>query len=99
MKKAFCEPGNAAFCPPLGIACELVLRHGAPPELAVKKNAEDGGDRVYTGRGGVAEARADFAAGALHPGDLKPAVSGRGRSREIAGDHGGSREWPLPHKG
>jgi len=24
MKKAFCEPANAAFCPPLAIAAELV---------------------------------------------------------------------------
>jgi len=71
MKKAFCEPGNVDFCPPLAIAGALVLPYAEEGKLVLKRREEDGGDRTYTD---AAELQADFAAGALHPGDLKPSV-------------------------
>jgi len=71
MKKAFCEPGNTAFCPPLAVARELVLGCGA--SLEVKRREEDGGDRAF-GKADGGQLASEFAAGALHPGDLKPAV-------------------------
>lgn len=71
MKKAFCEPGNVNFCPPLTLASYLVLKHATPPTLTVKRKPDDGGDLRYTQ---PAPLEADVASGALHPGDLKPSV-------------------------
>lgn len=89
MKKAFCEPGNVDFCPPI----ELVVHFGGLTDekeggasggddgggedasnngVTVKRSAENGGDTTYRSR---SELVADFAAGALHPGDLKAAAS------------------------
>lgn len=69
IKKAFCEPENVDFCPPLVWVDDFLLP--LQSEFMVKRKPENGGDKVYTS---ADELRADFAAGALHPGDLKPAL-------------------------
>jgi tyrosyl-tRNA synthetase len=67
MKKAFCEPGNLAFCPPIALASFFALQHG-PGVVAITRTPENGGDVTYQTTAAIA---ADFASGALHPGDLK----------------------------
>lgn len=67
MKKAFCEPGNLAFCPPIALASFFALQHG-PGVVAITRTADNGGDVTYDTADAIA---ADFASGALHPGDLK----------------------------
>ena len=72
IKKAFCEPGNVAHCPPIALATEVVLAYGdgaAPRQLVVPSK---GAEPQSFGSG--AQLQAAFAAGTLHPGDLKPAV-------------------------
>ena len=69
IKKAFCEPGNVEHCPPIALASEVVLAYGEARELVVpSKGAEP---QTF---GSAAQLQAAFAAGTLHPGDLKPAV-------------------------
>ena len=69
VKKSFCEPGNAADCPPLVLAKEVVLAHGNPATLTC-------GDKTYgTACASFAELKDAFASGALHPSELKPAVN------------------------
>jgi len=68
VKKSFCEPGNADFCPPLAWVEVLMTLQGS---VLVPRKAENGGDLHYTD---VEVLHSDFASGALHPGDLKPAV-------------------------
>merc|ERR1712176_1421964 len=68
MKKAFCEPGNVKFCPVLAWTDALLVHH---KELLIKRKPDNGGDKTYTD---VKSVQADYASGALHPGDLKPAV-------------------------
>merc|ERR1712032_506752 len=69
IKKAFCEPENVDFCPPLlWVGSFLLPLQG---EFMVKRKPDNGGDKIYTS---ADDLRADFAAGALHPGDLKPAL-------------------------
>lgn len=63
MKKAFCEPGNVDFCPPIVLANVF-----GPSELVIKRSPENGGDATYKSK---EEIEADFKSGALHPGDLK----------------------------
>ena len=58
-----------AYNPPLMLAARVALRHVGP--LEVRRKPENGGDRDYAA---AAELAADYASGALHPGDLKPAV-------------------------
>jgi len=67
--KAYCMPSKADFCPPLAWASELLPLSGG--QLEVRRSAANGGDRVYRD---FEELRAEFVEGALHPGDLKPAV-------------------------
>jgi tyrosyl-tRNA synthetase len=69
LKKAFCEPLNTAFCPPIDLASVFAMR----PALTVERSPENGGPVHYSSR---AQLEADFASGALHPGDLKASVSG-----------------------
>jgi len=65
IKRAFCEPANVSFCPPLALAVEIVLAHADSHTLVVK-------EATYSDGGAL---EADFASGVLHPGDLKPAVT------------------------
>ena len=67
MKKAFCEPGNLAFCPPIALVSFFALQHGAG-SVAITRTPENGGDITYETAAAIA---ADFSSGALHPGDLK----------------------------
>ena len=70
LKKAFCEPGNVTFCPPIDLADVFVLRRG--DALTCQRKPENGGDKTYAT---ADELRADYASQALHPGDLKAAVT------------------------
>mmetsp|Transcript_2976 Transcript_2976/g.3286 ORF Transcript_2976/g.3286 Transcript_2976/m.3286 type:complete len:783 (+) Transcript_2976:57-2405(+) len=63
MKKAFCEPGNIKFCPPIVLSMAL-----GPPEVVIKRSAENGGDVTCRSQ---LEMETIFENGALHPGDLK----------------------------
>jgi len=69
ISKAFCMPAKTDFCPPIAWASELLSVSGG--QLAVRRAPENGGDRSYSS---IDELSVDFARGALHPGDLKPAV-------------------------
>lgn len=68
LKKAFCEPQNTAFCPPIDLATVFAMR----PAMVVERSADNGGNAEYASR---EQLEADFASGALHPGDLKASVS------------------------
>uniref|UniRef100_A0A7S4MY38 tyrosine--tRNA ligase n=2 Tax=Odontella aurita TaxID=265563 RepID=A0A7S4MY38_9STRA len=70
MKKAFCEPGNVEFCPPVAMAAAFGLEGGS--EIEIKRSEENGGDVSYKSREDIER---DFASGALHPGDLKAAAT------------------------
>lgn len=75
MKKAFCEPGNISFCPPISLSTAFVfgLADISQGEFKISRLPENGGDVVFKNR---AEIEAAFAQGeqVLHPGDLKGAV-------------------------
>jgi len=70
MKKAFCEPGNTEFCPPIAVVSALSFGFDGTSagQVVVKRSEENGGDISYTSREDIER---DFASGALHPGDLK----------------------------
>jgi len=63
MKKAFCEPGNIKFCPPIVLSMAL-----GPPEVVIKRSSENGGDVTCRTQ---LEMETIFENGSLHPGDLK----------------------------
>ena len=67
MKKAFCEPGNVAFCPPM-----VFLSAFGPSQVSIERSQENGGNITYNDR---TEMENDFKTGQLHPGDLKTAAS------------------------
>jgi tyrosyl-tRNA synthetase len=67
MKKAFCEPGNIGYCPPITLANTFNTS-----DIEIKRSPENGGDVIYKTQ---AEMESDFEKGALHPGDLKAAAS------------------------
>jgi len=69
VKKAFCEPQNTAFCPPLAWVNTVLLPLSG--EFVVARKPDNGGDKTYTTAEALDE---DYASGELHPGDLKPAV-------------------------
>jgi tyrosyl-tRNA synthetase len=72
MKKAFCEPGNISFCPPITLAATFSLGEGNEGSFLVHRSAENGGDRLYETS---SELEKEFADGTLHPGDLKAATT------------------------
>ncbi|KAL7468400.1 hypothetical protein ACHAXS_008629 [Conticribra weissflogii] len=75
MKKAFCEPGNVDFCPPIELLAYFANLDGSAEnakEVTVHRSPENGGDVTYTSKSQLVR---DFSSGALHPGDLKAAVS------------------------
>jgi tyrosyl-tRNA synthetase len=78
IKKAFCEPENVNFCPPLLWVSDFLLP--LQGEFVVKRKPANGGDKVYTSADDVS---ADFADGSLHPADLKPAL---GKALNVALD-------------
>jgi len=63
MKKAFCEPGNIKFCPPIVLSMAL-----GPSEVVIKRSPENGGDVIFRSQ---LEMETSFENGSLHPGDLK----------------------------
>ena len=71
MKKAFCEPGNVAFCPPIALASVLAFDL-AGESFTLKRSEANGGDITFTN---YDELSKSFADGSLHPGDLKTGAS------------------------
>ena len=76
MKKAFCEPGNTTYCPPIAVVSTFSFGFAkdSTGELLIRRSEENGGDRTYMNK---AEIEIDFHSGALHPGDLKEAASSK----------------------
>lgn len=73
MKKAFCEPGNVDFCPPIELLAYFGGLDIAGKEgVTISRSPENGGNVTYTSKSAIL---GDFASGALHPGDLKGVVS------------------------
>lgn len=72
MKKAFCEPGNTKFCPPISVSSVFCFGPSAEGSLTIKRSEDNGGDVTYTN---VTDLEKDFGDGSLHPGDLKAAVT------------------------
>jgi tyrosyl-tRNA synthetase len=74
LKKAFCEPKNISFCPPIAVASAFAfgMERDAKGELTITRSPENGGDVVFHNQ---SELEASFAAEELHPGDLKSAAS------------------------
>ena len=72
MKKAFCEPGNVSFCPPISIATafNFGLMDDSKGEFKISRSEENGGDITFKTRREIEDS---FAQGeqVLHPGDLK----------------------------
>jgi len=70
MKKAFCEPKNIKFCPPISIASTFAfdLETDSASEMTISRTLENGGDLVFKTRSDLESA---FAGDSLHPGDLK----------------------------
>jgi tyrosyl-tRNA synthetase len=71
MKKAFCEPGNIDFCPPI----ELLTYFGGLGNgkgVTISRSPENGGEVTYTSKAQIVQ---DFESGALHPGDLKGCIA------------------------
>lgn len=69
IKKAFCPPQQAEGNPCLAYAKQVVFPWFG--NLSVSRKPEAGGDKAYAS---YAELAADYESGALHPGDLKPAL-------------------------
>jgi len=73
MKKAFCEPKNTEFCPPISLASAFTFGFAdSSGKLTVKRSDENGGDIVFDNK---RDLEANFADESLHPGDLKAATS------------------------
>jgi len=68
MKKAFCEPGNISFCPPITLASTFSLSQG--DTIVVSRSEENGGNVTFAS---IDEINAAYSSGSLHPGDLKAA--------------------------
>ncbi|KAL7429045.1 hypothetical protein ACHAXH_003807 [Discostella pseudostelligera] len=75
MKKAFCEPGNVDFCPPIELLAYFGGLNGGgnAKEVVISRSPDNGGNVTYTDKSALLK---DFESGALHPGDLKTAISG-----------------------
>jgi tyrosyl-tRNA synthetase len=65
-----------SFCPPIALTQALVFEVSTTlspaSEFTVTRPESNGGDKVYKH---ISEIQADFASGALHPGDLKAATT------------------------
>jgi tyrosyl-tRNA synthetase len=73
MKKAFCEPKNVAFCPPITLASTFTFGFSeSSGELTVKRSPDNGGDLLFKN---ISDLEASFADESLHPGDLKATTS------------------------
>ena len=73
MKKAFCEPKNIRFCPPISLASAFTFDFAdSDGKLTIKRSADNGGDVVFETK---SDLEASFTDESLHPGDLKAATS------------------------
>jgi len=72
MKKAFCEPGNVDFCPPIELLAYFGGLDSGGKDVTISRSPDNGGDVTYTTKAAIL---ADFKSGSLHPGDLKGAIS------------------------
>ena len=74
LKKAFCEPGNIGFCPPIDLASTFGFGFNSDSgnTVAIQRSEENGGNVEFKNR---SELESAFASGSLHPGDLKGVVS------------------------
>ena len=74
MKKAFCEPENVAFCPPIALDSVFAFDLGivGSGSVTVKRSEENGGDIDYKSSEEIVKT---FSDGSLHPGDLKATSS------------------------
>ncbi|CAK9092097.1 unnamed protein product [Durusdinium trenchii] len=70
-KKAFCEPGNVDFCPPVNWV-QALLTNFQLKDFVVSRKEQNGGDLRYDD---LQKLREDFGAEVLHPGDLKPSLA------------------------
>lgn len=66
IKRAFCPPGQVDGNPCLNWIKHIVF--GKLPEWTLRRSADNGGDITYASFDALA---ADYAAGKLHPGDVK----------------------------
>jgi hypothetical protein len=76
MKRAFCEPGNFGFCPPIELLAYFGGldgdgANGKSGEITISRSPNNGGDITCAAKLALVH---DSALGALHPGDLKGAV-------------------------
>ncbi len=69
--RAFCPPGQIDENPCLELVRVIVLPLAG--KLEIRRSDANGGNMDYTA---MADVTRDFASGALHPGDLKPAIIG-----------------------
>jgi len=74
IKRAFCEPSNVAVNPPLALMAFLLQNAVAVTDVHIARGPDNGGDVTYTAAT-LEKMVADFKSGALHPGDLKPALT------------------------
>ncbi len=77
MKRAFCKPGNIGFCPPIELLAYFGGLDGGGAdgesgEVTISQPPDNGGDVTCAAKLALV---CDSALGALHPGDLKGAVS------------------------
>lgn len=86
IKKAFCQPQNITHCPPI-LWVSALLEVGVK-EFVVTRKPDNGGDKTYTK---AKDMWADFESGALHPGDLKPAV-GKSLNALLGGARAGLKD-------
>ena len=70
IKKSYCPPEQVANNPILDYCNSIIFPSFG--RLTILKKPEFGGPKTYTS---YEELKADYAAGQLHPGDLKPAVT------------------------
>ncbi|KFM22464.1 Tyrosine-tRNA ligase [Auxenochlorella protothecoides] len=86
IKKAYCPPGEVEGNPCLSYIQHIVLPWAK--QLAVARAEKNGGNIIYTN---FEELAADYASGALHPSDLKPALASSINDILQAGSGGGQR--------
>jgi len=70
ISKAYCKPGDVEKNPVLNYTKHIIF--GGLGQLLLERSPENGGSRLYST---YEELHADYAAGNIHPGDLKPAVA------------------------
>ncbi|WPT12903.1 Tyrosine--tRNA ligase 1, cytoplasmic [Picochlorum sp. SENEW3] len=70
IKKAYCPPGEIEGNPCIAYVKHIVLPWNT--EFEIERSDDNGGNKVYTDYDELVK---DYTSGALHPGDLKPALA------------------------